>query len=444
MKKKTAVVIISVLVIALAAASVMAWHKERQVQSLENALALSHHHAFAELVTGMSELDTALQKSLYAKSPAVINAVCTEVFGKAMTAQMSLGALPFSTQELEKTAGFISRVGDYAFSLSRNGRAYSEEEAANLKKLSQTASTLAEEFRTLQQQLAEGGLSMDELFIAQARMDEAEEKTVPDTLGGSMRLIEEEFPEIPSLIYDGPFSEHIKKSAPKLLEGQKKLSEAEAKKAAAKFLNLDADKLQSLGKSRGQIPCYYFTADELTVEVTEQGGKVMNFLSSYAPRSASLSARDAAAIAKKFLAERGYESMTESYHMTRENVCTINFAYQQGDVICYPDLVKVSVALDSGMVVGFESAGYISAHTQRSLPEVKTDRTEAQKQVGELTVDSYRLALIPTVGQYEKLCHEFVCSDRSGGQFIIYVNAENGQQEKILILLEDENGSLTI
>ena len=27
---------------------------------------------------------------------------------------------------------------------------------------------------------------------------------------------------------------------------------------------------------------------------------------------------------------------------------------------------------------------------------------------------------------------------------IIYVNAESGEQEKILLLLEDENGSLTI
>ena len=56
----------------------------------------------------------------------MISAVCTDVFGKAMTAQMSLGALPFSTQELEKTAGFISRVGDYAYSLSRAGREYTD------------------------------------------------------------------------------------------------------------------------------------------------------------------------------------------------------------------------------------------------------------------------------------------------------------------------------
>lgn len=444
MKKKTSVIIISFLTIALAASGVMAWNNHKRAEYAENALAISHHHAFAELVTGISELDTALQKSLYAKSPTVISAVCTDVFGKAMTAQMSLGSLPFSTQELEKTAAFISHVGDYAYSLSRNGTAYTEEEAANLKKLSTTAAALANNFRTLQQQLSEGGISMDELLTAEKKMDEAEETAVDDTLSGGMKLIEEEFPEIPALIYDGPFSRHLEDAAPKLLEGEGKVSEKEALAIAAKFLDMDEAKLQSMGKSRGDVPCYYFSTDYLTVEVTEQGGRVMNFLSSHEPGSANMSANDAIAIAKKFLAQRGYDNMAESYHMTADGVCTINFAYEQDGVICYPDLVKVSVALDSGMVVGFESAGYISSHCIRQLPEKKVGREEAQKQVGELAVENYRLAVIPTAGQYEKLCHEFVCSAENGSEYIIYVNAENGQQEKILILLEDENGSLTI
>ena len=71
-----------------------------------------YQHVFDELVTAMGELDASLQKSLYATSPGMVNAVCTEVFGKAMTAQMSLGALPFRGEELERTSGFISRVGD--------------------------------------------------------------------------------------------------------------------------------------------------------------------------------------------------------------------------------------------------------------------------------------------------------------------------------------------
>ena len=47
-------------------------------------------------------------------------------------------------------------------------------------------------------------------------------------------------------------------------------------------------------------------------------------------------------------------------------------------------------------------------------------------------------------GKYEILCHEFKCEAEDGRHYIIYVNAVTGEQEKILILLEDENGALTL
>lgn len=42
--------------------------------------------------------------------------------------------------------------------------------------------------------------------------------------------------------------------------------------------------------------------------------------------------------------------MVESYHLTENNIMTINFAYQDGGALCYPDLVKVGVALDNGEI----------------------------------------------------------------------------------------------
>ena len=42
--------------------------------------------------------------------------------------------------------------------------------------------------------------------------------------------------------------------------------------------------------------------------------------------------------------------MKESYFSTNDGICTINFAYMEDDVVCYPDLIKVNVALDTGNV----------------------------------------------------------------------------------------------
>ena len=72
-------------------------------------------------------------------------------------------------------------------------------------------------------------------------------------------------------------------------------------------------------------------------------------------------------------------------------------------------------------------------------------REEALKQLPEdLAVETSRLAVIPSPGGKEKLCHEFVCQNDARQRFIVYVNAVSGEQEKILLLLEDENGSLTL
>ena len=39
---------------------------------------------------------------------------------------------------------------------------------------------------------------------------------------------------------------------------------------------------------------------------------------------------------------------------------------------------------------------------------------------------------------------EYVCTDEEGRHIIVYVNARTGQEENIYLLVEDENGILTI
>ena len=55
---------------------------------------------------------------------------------------------------------------------------------------------------------------------------------------------------------------------------------------------------------------------------------------------------------------------------------------------------------------------------------------------GSLTVLAHQLALIPTGGEYEVLCHEFKCQNASGGHVLVYVDAADGRQERILLLQE--------
>ena len=450
--KKRTVLAFSYLTAAALTFGILAGVNYERAKQYERMMANNYQHAFDELVTAVTEVDTALQKSVYATSANLTGSLCTEVFGKAMTAQMSLGALPFSCQELEQTSGFISRVGDYAYALSRAaaaGRTITDEQLDNLRALSDTASILALNLKSMQSELQDGHLTLTELRRAQTTLDENTDGQAAYA-GDSIRLIEQEFPEVPSLIYDGPFSEHLSGAAPKALEGLEEVDEETARALAAGFLGLNRAKVYPTGEIGGELPCYGFAADggdggTTYLAVTKQGGKILSMLSSRPAGSASVGAEEAVKTAERFLGNAGYTDMAETYHMSQNGVLTVNFAYRQGEVLCYSDLVKVSVALDTGKVCGFEAKGYLTAHHTRELPEIRVSAEDARERVPEtLEILARRLALVPSDGKYETLCHEFKCAAENGQHFIIYVSVETGAQEKILILLEDESGALTL
>ena len=451
-KWKIAVIAICLLSVTVLGLGIYAAAANAKAEKYKIQIANNYQHAFDELVTAVGEMDSALQKSVYATSPVIAGAVCTEIFGKAMTAQMSLGVLPFSTYELEQTAGFISRVGDYAFALSRAaaaGESISDEQRENLKALAESSSLLRDNMKNLQADMMDGVLSMDELYESEKRID-AVEGSIPSTIGESMRLIEQEFPELPSLIYDGPFSNHLSDKSPAMLEGAEEIDENKGREVAAHFLQMPKTKVFLAWVSEGEMPCYVYQAEQsgnetLTVAVTKLGGYVLSMLSSDFIGGENMEVERACEIADEFLLSRGYRNMERSYYMLQNGILTVNYAYTEDDITCYPDLIKLSVDMGSGAVCGFEALGYISSHREREFPEALISEGEAALAVPpELQVEESRLALIPQAGGDEVLCHEFVCANENEQRYIIYVDAVSGEQEEILILLEDENGSLTL
>ena len=123
---------------------------------------------------------------------------------------------------------------------------------------------------------------------------------------------------------------------------------------------------------------------------------------------------------------------------------TINFAYEQNGVIIYPDLIKIKIALDNGQIMGMETSGYLNSHYVRNIENPKITLEEAKKTLNKkLEVESEKLAIIPTEYQTEILCYEFKgkVNDKN---YIVYINAENGREEDILLIVDTGNGTLTI
>ena len=134
--------------------------------------------------------------------------------------------------------------------------------------------------------------------------------------------------------------------------------------------------------------------------------------------------------------------MQETYYLKQDGIVTINYAYKQDNVIMYPDLIKVKVALDNGEILGVETTGYLNNHTERNLDNIKITEEEARKDLNDdLEITSSGMAVIPTEWKSEILCYEFK-GKVEDKEFLVYINAENGREEDILIITNTPNGTL--
>lgn len=410
-------------------------------KKVQRQLIYRYQSAMEDLSSEMENMSLTLGKAVYTGTPSGLSALTSELILQAGTASAALSALPTNHQELEKISKFLSQVSDYTLTLSRksiNGGDVSVEERSNLKKLANTAKKLSvslDEAKTLYN----NGQSWQESINA-ALDDEGSVSGIDSSLTSA----EETLSDYPTLIYDGPFSDHILLKESQLLKASGEISQKEGALKAAKALNISVESIVSVGEEVGKTPSYLFEFDGGTIAVTKRGGYILYLRNERNINTSTLTYEQAVKKAAEYLANMEMGEFATSYYLVEEGVCTVNFAYRQGDVVCYTDLIKVGVALDNGEVVFYESAGYIMNHRGRTLKVPKFTAAEAEEVISPyLKVKGIELTLIPSGGMKELYCYEFYCTGEDGEEILVYVNTETLAEERLLILLKTDGGTVT-
>ena len=247
--------------------------------------------------------------------------------------------------------------------------------------------------------------------------------------------------DYPTLIYDGPYSDHILKSEPEFLKESQEVSIDDAQKEAAQFCGLSFSELEYSGEENGKIPCFHFEGEKVNITVSKAGGYVIYMRKETTPQNYILTYEQALTKAKRFLDINEMLSFKETYYFTDEGVCVINFAYLDGQTICYTDLIKVGVDMESGEIVMYEASGFLSNHKVRAFESPEFTAEEAKLVVSErLDIKQTSLALIPKDGGEER-CYEFLCLDGEQ-EILVYINVLDLKEEEILILLKSDGGIL--
>jgi germination protein YpeB len=406
----------------------------------------SYLRSLENLSLSMDNIKNNLNKGIYSNSPFTLYDLSGKLAHEASTAKMSLSQLPVTELNLENTNRFLSQVGNFSASLAKRfarGEELTDEDRDNLASLLQHAESLSAELWGIENMVAGGHLTFEEVVQNASHVGE-DAPVYPGHVSGGFENMEGLFEEYPSLIYDGPFSEHITQQEALFIQGQPAVSKEvsfETAKAASGSQHLEYGSDQA-----GKIPAYTYTDGNTTVSVTRNGGFLLYMLKYREIGEKAISTDKAVSLGEEYLAKVGYKNMTHTYYELRGGVCTINFAGLHNGKTVYTDLVKVGIALDDGEVMSFDARGYVMAHHERTLEEPKiTEEEAAGKLSNHLTVQNVKLAVIPSLGGHERLCYEFLCkSKNNGNQILVYINAETGFEEQIMLLRISDNGTLVI
>lgn len=407
----------------------------------------TYNEAFNNVVNYVNNVENYLAKAMISKNPEYSTEALTQIWRDSNLAEAYLSQIPLSTEGLSQTSKFLNQLSDYTYTLSKksiSNKELEDKDFDNLQMLHQYAIELKDTLNQISSELNKGIISWDRIGSENQFAQAVSNVNVFSHIDSNLN-------EYEGLIYDGAYSNHVEKIEKKGLTGDE-IDEKKAKEKAEEFYGKEnIQKIHCNGFiEKAEIPCYDFSIElknnrgNANIEVSKKGGHVIETFLDREVKEEKISLEDANENGKKFLASKGFENMAETYYIKEGNILTINYAYSQGGIIIYPDLIKVKIALDNNEILGIETTGYLNSHTKRNFETNKITIEEARKKINnKLEIKSEKMAVIPTEWKTEILCYEFkgTVDDK---EFLVYINVENGKEEDILVVLDTPGGILTI
>ncbi len=413
----------------------------------KSAVEYKYQAALNNLADYMSNIKTTLEKGIYANTVAQQQPLFAKLMTMSEGAKSSLAELPVSEEQSVSLQKYFAQVGDYS-SYALRKLAKSEELDDSDKEVFSVfydyACELDMSIGDLASLYGTGEETIGSTITLEGNLEDVGDTVEELTLDSGFREISDGFSDYPTLIYDGPFSDHIEQQTSKLLESADEVTQDEACAAAARFIDCAQSDLTFDGVSSGNLPTYSFSGENCYITVTRYGGMIESYEDYSGSNETKISVSDAVEKAVEFAEKELSCEFSESYYVTNNNICTVNLAYTKDNIVYYSDLVKVSVDMATGEVSGYCATGYIMNHTERETQTPAISEDEAEQSLSEaLTAESVKLAVIPSSGNNEVFCYEFTCKSDSD-TVLVYINTETALEEQIYIVLQQDNGVLVV
>ena len=322
--------------------------KEQYATVTENG----YNESFNNLVNYMNNIENFLAKLQVSKSSNIATDNLVQIWKEANLASVYISKIPNREDDLENVSKFLNQLSDYSYTLSKqtiDGKELTDEDFENIKKIHGMSKDIEESLNQMTEELNSGEIKWSDFTKKSTEYAQSVDNfSIFSNLDTNLK-------EYEGLIYDGAYSNHVSKENKKGLTGND-ISEEDAKgKIRGFFKDKNVEDIKSNGFIENvEIPYYNFNVSffgdsrKINISISKKGGHIIEFNSDYNVKDEKLSLEDAKKKGKEFLDSHGFPSMEETYFIKQNNILTINYAYLDNGIICYPDLIKVKVSLENG------------------------------------------------------------------------------------------------
>jgi len=435
---------VSVAIVALVsiALAVSFFTVRGEQMEYKNQLEYVYERSFYELVDNVDNIEVNLSKLSASKSDIARKELIAKIISQSNMAQNNLAVLPIDSGEIGNTVSFVNYVNGYLTSLNQKlgkNQALSNDDLENIDNLYETSKKIKVEvnkYATL--------IQSDNYKI----IDNAKSTTYElSQFSQTFSTLKEPSVDYPELIYDGPFSDSVVNKEIKGLTGADLTNvEATEKVKSLKDL-LGYVSFEESGEGKGKIATFDYVlkfSDDSKgyLQLTQKGGNILSYTRTITSREGTQEQEKYVVVAKEFAKNAGFGEVECVWIEEATDAVFINLASIENGVVAYPDLIKVKLTIDRAVVNGFEASNYFYNHTKRPSQTPAISINQARNNLpSDLTVVESKLVIIP--GEYvgELFAYEFQC-EKNNNTFFVYINALTGEQEKIMRVVETDDGSL--
>ncbi|HHY06678.1 MAG TPA: germination protein YpeB [Clostridia bacterium] len=441
-----------ILVIALVGSLIWGYQEKQIRQKLQNRAEGQYQKAFHELTWHLDNISGQLAQILISSSREQAVLSLATLWRQAFAAQANIGSLPLALVPLSQTENFLNNTSTVAnVLLSRAAQAeegLSEDSIKTVEALYERSQALAADLNKLGAKILNHELSWTEVeTAAYASNRNLEDNTIVD----GFKLVEKRLAEYPEINLAGDFAPVEPET--KKIRGTTEISVQEAEKKALQWWYPQPGKheAQSTYEGVGDVPTYGIEIPPLTekegpvyIDVSKIDGAIVWAMEARPVEISKLTLGEGEKKAQKFLKKHDLFNFVAVKSQKEDNTGVYTFVPRQGEVLLYPDQVKLQVALDNGDVLGFEGTPYYMFHRTRDLPVPKLTRDNLRSIISpRLKVELIRPALIVNTWGQEVLTWE-VRGAFTQEKFAVFYNAQTGSEEAIIRITPPPEFTFTV